>query len=424
MKKINTPTGFCVLPWVMRYIHNDGGVYLCCISASEIKNFIKDNEGQKLFISDPTFEEKLSQSTQLKNIRQKMLQGEWVPECDSCRKSESLGPLSHRQQKNNEFQGEIPSILAFNLKQASRYPIKVLDLRLSNKCNLRCVMCTPEASHLWSKEWNQIQPPPYQISERELAQYSSSPWTENDQVWDKLWLYKDHLKQIEIAGGEPLLNQDAQIFFDRLHEAGFLQNITLEVITNATIISQQWQNIFKHTKITNIRVSIDGVGPYQELMRTNLKWETFDQNMHFLDQHFEQFHCREMSVNFTLQALNAFQVVPVYRYLSQFKHIRPLPHLSLLESPRYMSVLTLPMDMRKLLVGQWRQLVDEFKGHRSYTAKDGWLIESFERAIKYLEISPVQFDGSAWRQRFARDRELSTGLKQQNPELWLYLISG
>ena len=112
MKKVKTPQGFCVLPWLMRYVHNDGLSYLCSMSSANPNNSLRDKDGHKLNILNEGDFEALSDSSDLKEIRQKMLKGEWSRQCLVCKESESFGPLSHRIQKNQEFQGHIPKILS------------------------------------------------------------------------------------------------------------------------------------------------------------------------------------------------------------------------------------------------------------------------------------------------------------------------
>ena len=82
-------------------------------------------------------------SDYIKNVRSKMLKGEYVKECTSCYQSEEQGQISLRNHYNNRYKDFSEN----NLPTA-------LDLDFSNLCNLKCIMCGPDRSSMWAKEKN------------------------------------------------------------------------------------------------------------------------------------------------------------------------------------------------------------------------------------------------------------------------------
>ena len=81
-------------------------------------------------------------------LEDKMLNGERVSECETCYKNESTHGSSTRTWRNAKYFEQHN-----DLQEQS---IKKVDLKLGNKCNLKCKMCFPYASsELW-KEWKQL----------------------------------------------------------------------------------------------------------------------------------------------------------------------------------------------------------------------------------------------------------------------------
>ena len=84
----------------------------------------------------------------LTNVRKAMMEGKKLKECDFCYKAEALHGSSPRMGINQRY-------FAHNTDPEQK-SIKKIDMKLGNKCNLKCKMCFPYASsELW-KEWKQL----------------------------------------------------------------------------------------------------------------------------------------------------------------------------------------------------------------------------------------------------------------------------
>jgi len=419
MMNVKNSKTLCVLPWLMRYIHNDGRFYLCCISASDPDNALKDDSGKPLFVQNVKHLNLLDDCQRLQTIKKLLSQNQWPDECRKCREHEARGSLSHRLLKNKEFAKSIDSI------ESGTSNIEILDLRLGNFCNLRCVMCGPDASHLWVDKWNQLQPKSLEMNKYQLDSFKFQPWPTQNEVWQKIKQDSQHLVSIELAGGEPLLSNEAKSFLTSLIQDGHAQNIDLNIVTNLTVLTEDWLKIWSHFKRVSLRISLDGVGEYQELMRPGLRWESFEKNIKKLDLIYLQFPFSEVNINFTLQALNAKQLVPVMKWLQEFEHIAPLPHVSILSEPEYMDSRWLSESIKTDLIKLWNRELDSIvSGPQFDQIKNQWLIDSFERASGWLKgPAPKAAQAHAWSQRLLKDKELHSQLKKCDLELLLFLLS-
>lgn len=355
---------------------------------------------------------------QLKEIKEMLSHDKWPKQCQKCQAHEERGNLSHRQLKNSEFQSEIASIHKGTSK------VRTFDLRLGNICNLRCVMCGPDASHLWIEEWNKLQPKSLEFSKSEMDQFKLPSWATLKPVWDKIEQSSDQLLSIELAGGEPLISTEAKAFLTHLVDTKRSQEIDLNIVTNLTIVTDDWYKLWSQFKKVTLRVSVDGIGSYQEMMRPGLKWNLLERNLQKLDQSFEQYPFSEINLNFTLQALNARQLVSTIKWLEQFKHICPLPHVSILSEPAYMDCRLLPQSMKDELLQAWSQEISLFISSPRYKqAKHQWLVEGLERAIDWLSEAPPTIHPNSWSQRLLKDQTLKSELKLLDSELLLYLLT-
>lgn len=121
-----------------------------------------------------------------------------------------------------------------------------LKIDFSNKCNLKCVMCSSKRSTAWIKDeqrLNKILPSDMQHTVESYNTIGNQWWHDIELEW---WR---NLGAVEISGGEPLYQEDALEFMDFLSE--HVPECTLRIITNATLVTdatlamlQKFNNVF------------------------------------------------------------------------------------------------------------------------------------------------------------------------------------
>ena len=136
---------FCIYPWDHLATLTNGDIIPCCVA---------ENDNQ-LSLHNMTFQEAWNSPT-MKEIRKKMMAGETVQACQRCFAEEASGIDSHRVRSNRymvNITGPFEQLLA-NTSADGHYsgPIRSVDLRLSNVCNLMCIMCRPHESSKWAGE--------------------------------------------------------------------------------------------------------------------------------------------------------------------------------------------------------------------------------------------------------------------------------
>ena len=122
-----------------------------------------------------------------------------------------------------------------------------LKIDFSNKCNLKCTMCSSARSTAWIKDEQKIN----NLVTDPVLQVPVFPYeTLDDKWWEKIPLeWWKNLGAVEISGGEPLYQKEALDFIDFLSVN--VPTCRLRIITNATLIDD---------KILSILNCFDNIG--------------------------------------------------------------------------------------------------------------------------------------------------------------------
>ena len=145
---------YCVYPFINVHTNTDGRCKLCCHVYGE--DYVQVNG--KDAILGKTKWDNIWNSEYMLDVRAKMLAGMYVKECGRCYEHEQKGLQSSRQWANENFKAPV---LHSNPTH--------LELRLGNKCNLKCNSC-------WSVSSDQI----YKERKKILQQETVPKWL-NDQ---------------------------------------------------------------------------------------------------------------------------------------------------------------------------------------------------------------------------------------------------
>ena len=155
-KELEASKTFCALAWTHQFINLDGKYQLCCTS-EEFHTSLCDQDGKILTVQDFPNEKDVRNSHFMKEIRLKMLSGEWNPACTRCRLTEQDGGISRRQMENKNYAELIPGLLSqTNSDGTTDAEFLSFDYRLGNICNCACRMCNPRASKKWIKDWPRV----------------------------------------------------------------------------------------------------------------------------------------------------------------------------------------------------------------------------------------------------------------------------
>jgi len=386
---------FCVIPWVHVAISTSGSFRPCC-TVSYLKDDYKPGEKTGGFESfHYIYKEKIEDvwnSNTYRDFRKKMLRGEKISACSRCYREEAAGIASPRIRNNETFDLNINELDPEGF--CSLDQIKYIDIRLGNKCNIKCRMCNPYTSDQWVSDERKthLRGTP----EEELIRLESMDWYNNELFWENISALLDTCEIMYFSGGEPTLFKGRKYkLFDECIDKGLAKNITLRYNTNATLLPKELIEYWKHFKKVRVQCSIDGFGKVNEYIRYPTKWKTIDRSMKILNELRETNQNMSVYVYTAVQMYNAFDLINLLDYLKQYEIF---PFLNILNHPSYYNLKTLYKDQKEIVsdkINSWyeknrkhfNQDCDDLLNVIKYMNKDDWshLYKDFLYEAKLLD---------------------------------------
>lgn len=190
--------------------------------------------------------------------------------------------------------------------------LQTLYIEKSNICNLTCLYCNSTSSSSWAKLIGEPQ------KERIL----------DDVYWSKLSPFLGKLKEINISGGEPLLDSFSERLLEYLLE--YNPDIQVNMTTNLTYDFDKKISFFKKLESfkrkPKIACSVDSKEHLFETIRRGSSWSLVLSNLHKLKKYnVYSFFCIAVNI------LNCFSLKEFHEYLIEQK-------LATIDSIRYQPV--------------------------------------------------------------------------------------
>ncbi len=326
---------FCVLPWVNITVDPDGAIKPCCIS----HDYIKKEDGTKFNLGYDSVDD-IYNSKEYVELRQKMLDNEYIPGCDVCYHNEKTGRQSRRLINNEQYKETTPTSSESNLK------IKFFDLRFGNLCNLKCRMCSPANSNQIAKEITEINNKEYSKF-YPVFDIDTDEWWETDTFDDNIKSQVDNIDTIYMTGGEPtVIEKNFEILRD-LIALDKSKHITLIINTNLTNTNPRFYQYLPNFKSVILQLSIDGYEKVQEYLRYPSKFKQIDESIHKLIK----IHNVKLWATPVIQIGNLNTIVDLFKYFEDIniKENKPLIDIRpiLLQDPQHLNIDYLPKDFKQ-----------------------------------------------------------------------------
>lgn len=252
--------------------------------------------------------------------------GEIPHQCHQCTTNESYGISSYR--------------MMFNQMVDSRPGLQFVDIRNSNRCNLKCRTCDPINSHLIAKE-------------RGIA----IPLQEHDITTVESLLIQPSIQWLYFTGGEPFINPYHYEFLQKLIDKGLSKNVSLCYNTNLTTLHYKDLNlidIWKEFKFTSIQASIDAVGEKISYIRSGADWKKIEKNYNILKTWQAQEKNVFLNVATTVSILNFWWLPELLRY---FKNQKVNMHE--VDYPEYLRLSVMPDGLKDQALSVVEQIREE-----------------------------------------------------------------
>jgi MoaA/NifB/PqqE/SkfB family radical SAM enzyme len=298
---------------------------------------LKDN-GKEFLLQDSSISE-IWGSNWMNNFRQRFINEEKRPECEECWKEEDAGVFSFRQQ-----QSHIP----VNVKKPV---ITELVLKLSNKCNCACRICTWYLSSLWESEFKKTSRMPNEHMTWFVDGNSANKVTTHN--WEDWKTHLGTVRHLSLYGGEPLINDEALKLLDYLINENLSQNIDIGLNTNGTIINDRVISMLGKFQKVNLHFSIDDIGDRFEYQRWPAKSSSVFKSLK--DLHDGQYAWNnskgsQFQIIF-YPTISVFNILHLNDILLEFKKYPDflVNFDSVIHNPEYLAIHVLPESIKPIV---------------------------------------------------------------------------
>lgn len=303
----------CYAPHSALYFRPDGLIHACCVTGFNVGSVIGDRRLSLREIWD---------GAMLAAQRDALKAGDYSLGCQECEVVETAGGRS--------------AALAHHFDRfadGAPHPFpKMLDLALSSRCNLQCVMCNGSLSSAIRTQREGLPP---------------LPDAYDDRFFEELDEFLPHLERLQFKGGEPFLAPENRRIWDRLIELGLTPEVT--VTTNGTVFNDRVEHYVRALRMEP-NISVDGMrAETLESIRVGVDAATLWRNI----DRFQELSAsvgRRITLSYCLVRSNWREVLP---FLEEADRRNVNCNVILVNQPAEFDLLRLPHDR---LVGVHRDM--------------------------------------------------------------------
>lgn len=237
---------FCAAPWRGLHINPRGDVKTCCAGNPNMLGNLNERSIVEIL-----------NSTTMAEVRASLAQGKPHDYCSNCVKSERFGADSERAWHNNVN----PNFNYATAGDKYHYPV-IVDVRWNTTCNLSCNYC----GEACSSKWAGIKGIPFKSGARPYY----------DDVCDFIEQHHEHIHEVALVGGEPLLLPENNRLLDVIPK-----DAIVTLITNLNVDLES-NKIFQKLSTRNRvgwSMSFDNTEQRLEYVRHGADWSTIQRNL-------------------------------------------------------------------------------------------------------------------------------------------------
>jgi MoaA/NifB/PqqE/SkfB family radical SAM enzyme len=239
---------YCAAPWRGLHINPRGDVKTCCAGDPNMLGNLNEQSIESILFGPKMIE-----------IRQSIRQGQPHAYCYNCVQAERYG-RSERDWHNNVS----PEFDPRTATDTEHRPT-LIDVRWNITCNLSCNYCGNKCSSKWAA----LKHIPFRSGAR--------PYYE--QVCNYLEQHQEHIREVALVGGEPLLLPENERLLDVIPD-----DCIVTLITNVSVDFDTNKIFAKLANRTCVgwSMSFDNIGQRFEYVRHGGTWSLLEKNLDIL----------------------------------------------------------------------------------------------------------------------------------------------
>jgi sulfatase maturation enzyme AslB (radical SAM superfamily) len=386
-----TKDTFCILPWSSILIEPAGDFKLCCFSGSDGRDrgMAKGATGEILNVLTHSIGEAMNSELH-KSVRLAQSKNERHPSCKVCwvrddankanLRSNSLRTVRSFNQLNTiENAITLDNVQEYLAEDGSldHAPIS-LDLRFSNVCNMKCIMCSSVYSNQWYEDeikltgsnLVKVDSKTYTIyKENDVYRTDMQKWHDSDAWWDSFEKIKHRVRHIYMTGGEPFIVKGHDVLLDKLIDCGNAKNVVMEYDTNLSVINTKILDRLEKFKEVILSVSCDDVEDRYELIRFPGKFQRILDNL-------EKLKARSVKVRHLSSCVGIYSLYSPIRLYEYFEPLGYVFSFRFLRFPDHSAIAYLPKELKK-------QVMETYS---KSTLPDKWKIYMLSHLLENIEM--------------------------------------
>tara|TARA_B100001057_G_scaffold499657_1_gene611153 strand:- start:499 stop:1797 length:1299 start_codon:yes stop_codon:yes gene_type:complete len=323
----------CLAPWHSLTIDWTGNVYADAVATQPYGSLYENTLSEMWYLDKAV------------NLRNSWHDNKFDnPICRKCFKKEETSGSSRRQYFYSNLEPEQIQKATYEID--SKPDIWYLEINPSNKCNLKCRMCSGLISSTWIKDEVQLkQKFPTWMPDREIGEYQKLEFDIIKNLLEK----KEHFKNLQflkLTGGEPLMEEQNYQIMEQFIKWDIAKDVILDINTNGTIFNDRLHNIAKHFKMVKLHISIEGTGELYQYIRggDNFTITQLEENI----KNFNKLSNTMIIYTVTVQAYNIFDIANIWKwYLKIRKPTNEIYFKNVVVNPRYLSFHVLPSEIKQ-----------------------------------------------------------------------------
>lgn len=334
---------FCPMPWIGAMVTPQGVFQSCCVQ-EEISMSESSLEHQSL--------SEVRKNSYWNNIRKDLIAGIKTPTCNNCWKDESQGIKSLRKVRIEEFSHYLNNYENIDIKEDGTLDNTIYhyDIRQTNLCNMKCIICNPVYSSLWNEESTKTKIAPQVSNNKNFEKYvidanDVSKEDVFDSIKNLILESPELVNSFYFAGGEPIISDIHWQILDLLKDNS-LFNVRLSYNTNLLKLKYKTKNIIDYWKLfdyVKVSASIDAVGRRAEYVRYGTKWDVIENNFSCLVSQLK----KSAGVNITTSIFSVAAFGETLNWISNYDiDLKDIYYTNILRNPPWASVSILPLEIR------------------------------------------------------------------------------
>lgn len=381
---------FCFYPFTQLSSNPSGHIKPCCNYAGPMRH--PDSRVISILTGD-NFTNAWN-SEHLVNLRKKLHTGDVPDECMVCIRD---GDVSMRKRSVDDYKNdrktlELVAESIQNDYQTAHQP-SYLELKPSNLCNLKCVMCNSYDSSQIAKELGELADKfgGINISNGRFIEISSVPgitennhtwkdmeqpeWSDNAAVWESFTKLAPGLEVLSFAGGEPTIMPFVLKALQYVVDNDHAKNITVFLSSNFTNLNKNFLELMPKFKKFELIASIDGFDRVNDYSRYPSKWRQVSKNYIEAKSYMKHSNVKILN-NITVSSLNIVNLDSLLYFIEEqakvYPYFKEWPYnINLIMFPMEQQISMLPRDVKDLATERLNKYLETSQIIKDFPGLDG-----------------------------------------------------